>query len=145
MHEVRERMLQERDRAVEREREAASLRLREQSERFDQQLLAQRARLTEDMAQVSSSFVSSSFVSSSFFPFLPTPPFAPPGPWAKGSVGVQQLCRICAALHSCAAPPLVHRWHAGMLRACTRDALHFLQHRVASKLQALTGHVRSFA
>jgi len=51
MHEVRERMLLERDRAVEREREAASLRLREQSERFDQQLQAQRIRLTEDMAQ----------------------------------------------------------------------------------------------
>ena len=52
MHEVREHMLQERDRAVEREREAASVRLREQSERLDQQLQAQRVRMVEDMAQV---------------------------------------------------------------------------------------------
>jgi hypothetical protein len=51
MNESRERMLVERDRAVEREREAASQRLREQAERFDQQLQAQRVRLTDDMAQ----------------------------------------------------------------------------------------------
>ena len=38
MSEVRERMMIERDRAVEREREASSVRLREQNDRFDQQL-----------------------------------------------------------------------------------------------------------
>jgi len=51
MNELRERMLHERDRAVEREREAASLRMREQSERFDQQLQAQRVRMAEDTVQ----------------------------------------------------------------------------------------------
>jgi len=49
--ELRERLLLERERAVEREREMASVRLREQSERFDQQLQAQRVRLADDMAQ----------------------------------------------------------------------------------------------
>ena len=51
MSEVRERMMIERDRAVEREREASSVRLREQNDRFDQQLQAQRVRLADDMAQ----------------------------------------------------------------------------------------------
>jgi hypothetical protein len=36
----------------EREREAASVRMREQSERFDLQLQAQRVRMAEDMAKV---------------------------------------------------------------------------------------------
>eukprot|EP00960_Hanusia_phi_P051263 760685-Hanusia_phi.AAC.3 len=48
---LRDRMLAEREKAIERERELASNRLREQNERFDQQLQAQRIRMTEDMAQ----------------------------------------------------------------------------------------------
>ena len=50
-NEVRERLLLERERALEREREMSSVRLHEQSERFGQQLQAQRARMAEDMAQ----------------------------------------------------------------------------------------------
>jgi len=133
MHEVRERMLQERDRAVEREREAASLRLREQSERFDQQLLAQRARLTEDMAQVSSS------------------PFSQPHlrPRAHtGSVCIHQLFRTYAAFLRC---PTSRRLLAcGHAPCCTCDALRFLQHSAErhseeSNLQGLTSHGRSIA
>ena len=45
------RAFHRRERAIERERELGSVRMRECSERFDQQLQAQRIRLAQDMAQ----------------------------------------------------------------------------------------------